>query len=263
MLGFRNGINIPGSETEPSEEDVYLPAYPIVAGNSLEQVSPEIARFTEGAESAFELWSMDLDRLEGQVTGHSTRTAALAVGLASHMGLSERDCVHIRHGALLHEIGTLVIPDSIKNKPIALSEEMCLLLRSHPTRGFALTEPIAILGPALSIPLYHHERWDGTGYPFRLHDSEIPVAARIFSVVDSWDTLLHSTSGQTGAGTAQVVCCLQALSGRHFDPEVLSAFFAFMCLNPSGLALQSSLASGGRGTFGYRMRNLWSHTTRP
>jgi len=98
---------------------------------------------------------MTWDRLEGQSHEHSHRTSVLAVGLASHMGLPEEQCMHIRHGALLHEIGTLVIPDSIMRKPAKLGDDLCLVVRTHPTRGYALSKPIGIKSKALEIPLYH------------------------------------------------------------------------------------------------------------
>ena len=109
--------------------------------------------------------------------------------LAQAMGINEAELVQIRRGALLHDIGKMAIPDSILLKPGPLTDDEWEIMRRHPVYAYELLSPIAFLHPALDIPYCHHEKWDGTGYPRGLKGEQIPLAARIFAVVDVWDAL--------------------------------------------------------------------------
>jgi HD-GYP domain-containing protein (c-di-GMP phosphodiesterase class II) len=140
------------------------------------------------------------------------------------MGLNEDELVHIRRGALLHDIGKLGIPDSILLKPGKLTEEEWAIMKTHPGLAYQWLAPIAYLKPALDIPYCHHEKWDGSGYPRGLQGEQIPLAARIFAVIDVWDALSSDRPYRQRWPAEQVYAHLQASSGTHFDPVVVQAF---------------------------------------
>ena len=112
----------------------------------------------------------------------------MATQLARELGVSDYDEIHIRRGAILHDIGKMGIPEDILNKEGPLTEDEWEIMRQHPVYAYDLLSPIPYLKPALDIPYCHHERWDGTGYPGGLAGEQIPLAARIFAVVDVWDS---------------------------------------------------------------------------
>jgi putative nucleotidyltransferase with HDIG domain len=140
-------------------------------------------------ETTLEGWSRALDLRDKETEGHTQRVTEMAVQLAQDLGLRDEELVHIRRGALLHDIGKMGIPDSILLKPGPLTDEEWTIMRKHPVYAFDLLSPIAFLRPALDIPYCHHEKWDGTGYPQGLKGEAIPLAARIFAVIDVWDAL--------------------------------------------------------------------------
>ena len=142
-------------------------------------------------DSTIEGWARALDLRDRDTEGHSRRVTEMALALARDMGLGEAELVHIRRGALLHDMGKLGVPDAILHKPGPLSEEEWVVMRRHPSYAVEILGPIEFLGPALDIPHYHHERWDGTGYPCGLAGERIPLAARIFAAVDIWDALSY------------------------------------------------------------------------
>jgi HD-GYP domain-containing protein (c-di-GMP phosphodiesterase class II) len=140
------------------------------------------------------------------------------------MGLSDAELVHIRRGALLHDIGKMGIPDAILLKPGPLTDEEWVVMKKHPTYAFELLSPIAYLRPALEIPFAHHEKWDGSGYPLGLKGAQIPLAARIFAVIDVWDALCSDRPYRKGWPLQRVLKHIRDGSGSHFDPEVVAAF---------------------------------------
>jgi HD-GYP domain-containing protein (c-di-GMP phosphodiesterase class II) len=140
------------------------------------------------------------------------------------MGLRDADMVHIRRGALLHDIGKMGIPDSVLLKPGTLTEEEWKIMRKHPVYAHEMLTPIAYLRPAIDIPYYHHEKWDGTGYPRGLKGEEIPPAARIFAVADVFDSLTRERSYRETWTQEQALEHIRTLSGSHLDPKVVNAF---------------------------------------
>lgn len=177
-------------------------------------------------------WARALDMREQQAEGHSVRVAALTVRLGRAMGLDEEGLVHLHRGSLLHDIGTMLIPDNILLKPGPLTEPEWEIIRQHPVHAYEILSPIAQFRQALDIPHCHHEKWDGSGYPRRLAGEQIPVGARIFSVVDVWDAL-GSTRPFREAWTAEEAReYLYDHAGRDFDPRAVEVFM--------GLDLKSS-----------------------
>src|SRR5581483_1480327 len=169
-------------------------------------------------------WSRAMDLRDKETEGHTQRVTEMTLRLARAFGVSDEQLVHIQRGALLHDIGKMGIPDSILLKPEALTDEEWAIMRQHPVYAYELLSPIAYLRPALDIPYCHHEKWDGSGYPRGLKGEQIPLAARLFAIVDVWDAL-RSDRPYRKAWTLERVCDhLHSLRGTHFQPEVVDAF---------------------------------------
>ena len=179
-------------------------------------------------EATLEGWARALDLRDWETEGHSRRVTDLTVRLARMMGMSEADCVHIRRGALLHDIGKMGIPDRILLKPAALSPEEWDIMQRHPTYARELLAPIEYLRPALDIPYCHHEKWDGTGYPRGLKGEAIPLAARLFAAVDIWDAVRSDRPYRPAWPTQKAREHLAALAGTHLDPKVATAFLELL-----------------------------------
>ena len=177
-------------------------------------------------DTTIEGWSRALDLRDKETEGHSQRVTELTLALARSMGMSDADLVHVRRGALLHDIGKMGVPDNILLKPGALSDEEWAVMRMHPTNAYQLLAPISYLQPALDIPYCHHERWDGAGYPRGLMGEAIPLAARVFAVADVWDALRSDRPYRAAWPAERVREHIYARSGSHFDPRVVQAFLA-------------------------------------
>jgi len=192
------------------------------------------AMFNESQRSNFELtmaydatlegWSNALELRDQGTDGHNQRVAAMTLRLAKSLGIEGDDLVHIRRGALLHDIGKMGIPDNILLKPGPLAYDEWDVMRKHPEYAYNLLSPITYLKPAMDIPYCHHEKWDGTGYPRGLKGTYIPYFARIFAIVDVWDALLSDRPYRSAWTEGQVIAYIRDQSGKHFDPQVVQAF---------------------------------------
>ena len=169
-------------------------------------------------------WSRALELRDRETQGHTVRVAELTVHLAREVGIPDGEIAHVRRGALLHDIGKMGIPDAILLKPGPLTEEEWVVMRRHPVYAFNLLSPVEFLRPALDIPYCHHERWDGTGYPRGLKGEEIPLAARVFSVIDSWDALSFERPYRSAWPPERVRAHLEAQAGTQFDPRIIRIF---------------------------------------
>lgn len=191
-------------------------------------VAIDNARLYEELQTAYQAtlegWVRALDLRDKETEGHTRRVTALTGELARRMGLDETSLVHIERGALLHDIGKMAIPDGILLKPAALTPEERILIQRHPVYAFEMLNPIKFLHPALDIPYCHHEKWDGSGYPRGLSGDTIPLAARIFAVIDVWDALVSDRPYRKGIEPAEVKQKIRADAGSHFDPQVVNAF---------------------------------------
>jgi PAS domain S-box-containing protein len=185
------------------------------------------AELEKAYTSTLEGWSRAMDLRDKETEGHSRRVAAMTVSLARAIGVSEAELVHAYRGALLHDIGKLGVPDSILLKPGKLTEEEWVIMRKHPQYAYDMILPISYLEPAIAIPYCHHEKWDGSGYPRGLKGEEIPLAARIFAVVDVWDALTSDRPYRPAWAPDRVREYIRSQSGTHFDPRVVEAFFKF------------------------------------
>jgi HD-GYP domain-containing protein (c-di-GMP phosphodiesterase class II) len=169
-----------------------------------------------------------LDLRDHETERHCARVTDMAVRLAARMGLGGEALEHVRRGAMLHDIGKLGVPDAILNKPGPLGDEEWAVMRRHPEYALDLLAPIDFLRPVLAIPYCHHERWNGSGYPRGLAGEAIPLAARIFAVVDVWDALTSDRPYRQAWSQRQVVAYLNAHAGDLFDPSVVRAFLALI-----------------------------------
>jgi putative two-component system response regulator len=186
-------------------------------------------------DATIEGWSRALDLRDRETEGHTLRVTAMTLALARRMGIPEGDLVHVRRGALLHDIGKLGVPDQILHKPAPLTDEEWVVMRRHPEYARELLEPIDFLRPALAIPLCHHERWDGQGYPRGLRGEEIPLVARLFAVVDIWDALRSDRPYRRAWTHAQAEAHLREIAGTHLDPAAVAAFLALLTSGESGV----------------------------
>ncbi len=180
----------------------------------------------EAYDRTLEGWSKALELRDQETQGHSARVLERTLKLARRAGIDEKDLVHVRRGVLLHDIGKMGIPDHILLKPGPLTEEEWVVMRRHTTYAFDLLWPIPFLRPALDIPYGHHEWWDGSGYPRGLKGAEIPLSARVFSVVDSWDALSYDRPYRKAWSQKKVRAYLEEMAGSHFDPALVELFLS-------------------------------------
>ncbi|MEI8130880.1 MAG: HD domain-containing phosphohydrolase [Leptolinea sp.] len=173
-------------------------------------------------------WSNALELREHETAGHSQRVVKTTLKLARLMGIKEEEMVHIQRGALLHDIGKMGIPDSILLKPGPLSDDEWVIMRQHPQYAYRLLSIIPFLEPALNIPYCHHEKWDGTGYPRRLKGEEIPLAARLFAIVDVFDALTADRPYRPAWTEESTIQFIQGQRDKHFDPQVVDAFLTLV-----------------------------------
>ncbi len=174
--------------------------------------------------NTLEGWIQALKRRDQETEGHSQRVVQMTVKLARRLGIKGARLEHIYYGALLHDIGKICIPDSVLLKPGPLTEREWEIMRQHPVYAVHLLAPIDALRPSLSIPYCHHEKWDGSGYPRGLKGEEIPLEARIFSVVDVWDALINNRIYRPAWSEEQALNHIYQLKGKHFDPKVAAIF---------------------------------------
>ncbi len=173
-------------------------------------------------------WGRALELRDKETQGHTDRVVELTLELARHMGIQGEELTHIMRGALLHDIGKMGIPDHILHKPGPLTEEEWGIMRQHPQYAFDLMNPIPYLRPALDIPYAHHERWDGSGYPRGLKGEAIPLAARIFAVVDIWDALLYERVYRGAWPEDKVIEYLKSTAGIELDPTIVGIFLGLL-----------------------------------
>jgi PAS domain S-box-containing protein/putative nucleotidyltransferase with HDIG domain len=179
-------------------------------------------------DATIEGWSRALDLRDKETEGHTQRVTEMTVKLGRLFGLGEAELVHVRWGALLHDIGKMGVPDRILLKPGPLTDKEWLVMKKHPAMAFEMLSSIHYLQQALDIPYCHHEKWDGSGYPRGLIGTQIPLVARIFAVVDVWDALRSDRPYRPAWTKEKVRQHMRASSGTHFDPKVVDAFMQIL-----------------------------------
>jgi len=178
--------------------------------------------------STIEGWAYALDLRDKETEGHSRRVTLMTVQIAQHVGMDEEEIAHVYRGALLHDIGKLGIPDNILLKPSQLTEEEWVIMRKHPVYAYEMLSPILYLKQAIDIPYCHHERWDGTGYPRGLKGNQIPLAARIFSIADTYDAMRYDRPYRKGLSKEEIVNNIISGAGKHYDPELVKVFIKML-----------------------------------
>jgi HD-GYP domain-containing protein (c-di-GMP phosphodiesterase class II) len=175
-------------------------------------------------DSTIESWGKALNLRDMETEDHTQRVTEITLHMLRIYGMSEKELVHVRRGALLHDIGKMGVPDAIllKEGPLTPGEEE--IMHKHPMYAFDILMPIAYLRPALDIPYCHHEKWDGTGYPRGLKGEQIPLAARIFALADSWDALISERRYHDPWPREKVVEYVRSRAGTHFDPNLVELF---------------------------------------
>jgi len=175
-------------------------------------------------DETIEGWAHALEIRDQETEGHSRRVTDMTITLARLMGVEENQIEDIKRGALLHDIGKMSIPDSILNKPGPLDTNEWIMMREHPTIAYHLLQSIDYMKNALVIPYCHHEKWDGSGYPQGLVGEQIPLAARIFAVVDVYDALTSDRPYRKAWSVEDTLEYIREQSGKHFDPQIVSVF---------------------------------------
>lgn len=207
-----------------TEEDVKI----LTAIASQAAVAIENAQLVQALQDSYdstlEGWAAALDLRDKETEGHSQRVTVLTVQLAQAIGVSQDALTYLRQGALLHDIGKMAVPDSILHKQGPLTEQEKAVMRQHPLNAYNMLYPIAYLRSALDIPYCHHEKWDGSGYPRGLKGEEIPLAARIFTIIDVWDALRSNRPYREAWSEKKTIAYIQKQAGKSFDPKIVKNF---------------------------------------
>lgn len=214
-----------------NEVELQVRVQTIMRLNRYRQLSEERAKYQKASADLAEAydqtlngWARALELRDKETEGHSQRVIKMTMRLARAMGISEDQLVHVHRGALLHDIGKMAVPDNILLKPGPLNDSEWEIMRQHPVYAYNLLYPISFLRSALDIPYYHHEKWNGRGYPCGLRGTDIPLAARIFAVVDVWDALSFDRPYRAAWPRHKVLAYIREQAGQHFDPEVVELF---------------------------------------
>ncbi len=188
---------------------------------SLQRANTEL---TISYDVTLEGWGRALEFRDADTKGHTERVTEMTLRLARRIGVEEEDRVHVRRGAMLHDIGKINIPDSILLKPGPLTREEKEIMQLHPVYAYELLSAIPFLRPAIEIPYCHHEKWDGSGYPRGLKGGEIPFYARIFTVVDVADALISERPYRQAWPEERAYEYIESMEGIHFDPAIVDVF---------------------------------------
>ncbi len=194
----------------------------------LEQLQRSNIDLRVAYDATIEGWSKALDLRDNETENHTVRVVEMSLRLAEKMGIKNEDLIHIKRGAMLHDIGKMGVPDSILHKPGPLTDEEWVIMRRHPQFAYEMLSQISYLHRALDIPSCHHEKWDGSGYPRGLKGEQIPLAARLFAVVDVWDALRSDRPYRKAWADDRVMDYIKEESGKHFDPAVVNVFIELL-----------------------------------
>jgi len=179
-------------------------------------------------DSTLEGWAKALELRDKETSGHTVRVTELMLVLSRRINIPEEELVHIRRGTTLHDIGKMGIPDHILLKPGKLSAEEWEIMRQHPVFAYEMLKKIQYLVPALDIPYCHHERWDGKGYPRQLKGEEIPLSARLFSIIDAWDAMTSDRPYHAKISQQEALQIIRNESDRQFDPALVEVFCDYL-----------------------------------
>ncbi len=199
--------------------------------DNLQRTNQEL---TQAYDITLEGWARALELRDRETEGHTRRVTELTMRLAKAMGVKDEELVNIYRGVLLHDIGKMGVPDQILKKTGPLTDSEWEEMRRHPQYAYDLLSPISYLRPSLEIPYCHHEHWDGTGYPRGLKGDQIPLSARIFSVVDIWDALRSNRPYRSAWPNHKVLEYIKQSAGTILDPKVVNLFLKMVNVDESG-----------------------------
>lgn len=181
--------------------------------------------FISAYDAKIRRWLRAMDLYDQEITAHTLRVTALSLELGRFMGLKDDELLYVQYGTLLHDIGKLGIPNAIVHKPSKLSACEYRIIQQHPLYAHEWITDNEDYLPAKVIPLYHHEKYNGLGYPFGLKGKEIPFLARLVAVVDVWDAVTSDRPYRKAMSNERAIDMIRSEAGNHFDPEVVDAFF--------------------------------------
>ena len=191
--------------------------------HELERLHEEL---TIAYDRTIEGWSQAVDLRDRETEEHTERVVRMVLYLAQAVRMSDEQMIHIRRGAILHDVGKLAVPDSILQKPGPLSADEWVIMKRHTSLAYEWLSKIAYLLPAVDIPYCHHEKWDGSGYPRGLKGDEIPLSARLFAIADVWDAMTSARPYHPAMKREVVLAYIQSQRGKHFDPAVVDLFLS-------------------------------------
>lgn len=183
---------------------------------------------SDSYQSALSTLTRSLELVEVESPGHAQRVASATLNLAKKLGVQKDALANIERGALLHDIGKIGILDEILLKKGDLNKAEWAQIKRHPEIAFELLSGVRLLRDALEIPYCHHENWDGSGYPRGLKGDEIPVAARIFAVIDSFDAIQSDRPYRKGKSREEAINFLINQKGKRFDPVIVDKYLSTM-----------------------------------
>ncbi len=219
------------------QASIAIETHRLVCG--LRRTNEELA---QAYDTTIEGWAQALDYRDKETEGHTRRVTELTMRLASAMGFDRKQLINIRRGALLHDIGKMAIPDRILLKPGPLTDEEMEEMKKHTQYAHNLLAPIPFLKEALDIPYCHHEWWNGAGYPQGLQGEQIPLAARLFAVIDVYDALRSDRPYRSAWPEDRVRKHILEASGSHFDPGIVTAFLELLRKDDGEMAWPHSQA---------------------
>ena len=196
------------------------------------KVRSDAKEIEDSYDSTLKALMAALDAKDRITEGHCERVGKLTVELARNLGIPESQIVHIERGAMLHDVGKIGVPDEILQKPAALNDNEWEAMRKHPLLAGLLVSKVGFLEPAMPILLYHHEKYDGTGYPFGLAGTNIPLEARIFTIVDAYDAMTQDRPYRDAMSHHDAMEEIRANNGTQFDPDIVAAFEDLMANKP-------------------------------
>lgn len=232
LIAFNQPHRFTPNEIARAERASGLIALIVTKAKLFDELQDAHTKLAEAYNATLEGWARALELKDEATEGHTRRVTALTLKLARAAGLSAEELEHVRRGALLHDIGKVGVPDAILLKPGPLTEVEWVFMRRHAEYAYEMLAPIPFLAPALDIPYCHHEKWDGSGYPRGLVGKEIPLAARLFTVIDVWDALTSDRPYRPAWTQDQALAYITENSGRYFDPWAVKLFLQ---LNPKEL----------------------------
>ena len=196
------------------------------------KVRSDAQEIEDSYDSTLKALMAALDAKDRVTEGHCERVGKITLELATKLGVPDWQLVHIERGAMLHDVGKIGVPDEILKKPEALTDPEWEAMRKHPLLAGLLVSKVGFLEPAMPILLYHHEKYDGTGYPFGLSGENIPLEARIFAIVDAYDAMTQDRPYRDAMSHHAAMEEIRANNGTQFDPHVVAAFEELMASKP-------------------------------